>query len=120
MLTSYFSDNDGDAVLGQDHFFVTDSRSSVAGLQLSTGSIDVNWQAAACTTSPCPEVSLAGVAPGDQVIVNHTGERDRSSPSSKRKRPQARLSAWGLCNLIPAATYVPTQLPAQYHRPGEA
>lgn len=23
-------------------------------------------------------------------------------------------------NLIPAATYVPTQLPAQYHRPSEA
>jgi hypothetical protein len=22
--------------------------------------------------------------------------------------------------IIPAATYVPTQLPAQYHRPGEA
>ena len=24
------------------------------------------------------------------------------------------------CNLIPAVTYVPTQLPMQYHRPGEA
>ena len=23
-------------------------------------------------------------------------------------------------NLIPAVTYVPTQLPVQYHRPGEA
>ena len=73
MLTSYFSDNDGDAVLGEDHFFVTDSRSSVAGLQLSTSSIDVNWQGAACTTSPCPEISLAGVAPGDKVIVNQAG-----------------------------------------------
>lgn len=79
MLTSYFSDNDGDAVLGEDHFFVTDSRSSVAGLQLSTGSIDVNWQAAACTTSPCPEISLAGVAPGDKVIANQTGNSDASS-----------------------------------------
>jgi hypothetical protein len=25
-----------------------------------------------------------------------------------------------LCELIPATTYVPTQLPVQYHRPGEA
>src|SRR6267154_1128609 len=25
-----------------------------------------------------------------------------------------------VCNLIPAVTYVPTQLPVQYHRPGEA
>jgi hypothetical protein len=25
-----------------------------------------------------------------------------------------------LCNLIPAATYVPTQLPVQYHRLSEA
>ena len=96
------------------------SRDRVAGLQLSTSSIDVDWQGAACTTSPCPQISLAGVAPGDRVIVNETGKRDRSSPSSETKRPQARLSAWGLCNLIPAATYVPTQLPAQYHRPGEA
>jgi hypothetical protein len=24
------------------------------------------------------------------------------------------------CILIPATTYVPTQLPVQYHRPGEA
>lgn len=79
MLTSYFSDNDGDAVLGQDHLFVTDSRRSVAGLQLSTSTIDVNWQAAACTTSPCPEISLAGVAPGDKVIVNQTGNSDGSS-----------------------------------------
>jgi hypothetical protein len=26
----------------------------------------------------------------------------------------------GLLILIPATTYVPTQLPVQYHRPGEA
>jgi hypothetical protein len=30
------------------------------------------------------------------------------------------IAQTGLSNLIPAVTYVPTQLPVQYHRPGEA
>ena len=30
------------------------------------------------------------------------------------------ISQTGLFNLIPAMTYAPTQLPVQYHRPGEA
>ncbi len=36
----------------------------------------------------------------------------------KEKGPEPKFGAF--CEFIPAATYVPTQLPVQYHRPGEA
>jgi hypothetical protein len=36
----------------------------------------------------------------------------------KKGRPESSGAAFW--NLIPATTYVPTQLPVQYHRPGEA
>src|SRR5437879_6015736 len=79
LLTSYFSDNDGDAVLGEDHLFVTDSRTSVAGLKLSTSSVDLNWQGDPCVGFPCAELSFAGVAAQGKVIVNQTGNSDGSS-----------------------------------------
>ena len=80
-LRSYFSDNDGDALLGQTHLFVTDGRTAAVGLSLTTSSIDLNWQppGGPCTTFPCPEISLAGVATGDQLLVNQTGNTDGSS-----------------------------------------
>ncbi len=78
-LGSYFSDNDGDALLGEQHLFVTDGRQSAVGFNLTTSSIDLNWQAAPCASYPCPQVSLAGVAAGDQLIVNQTGNSDGSS-----------------------------------------
>jgi hypothetical protein len=40
--------------------------------------------------------------------------------SKKRKRPVSELSGPAFLDLIPAVTYVPTQLPVQYHRPCEA
>jgi hypothetical protein len=46
---------------------------------LSTSSIDLNWQAAPCAGYPCPQISLAGVAAGDQLVVNQTGNIDGSS-----------------------------------------
>jgi len=80
-LRSYFSDNDGDALLGQTHLFVTDGRTAAVGLNLTTSSIDLNWQppGGPCTTFPCPAISLAGVATGDQLLVNQTGNTDGSS-----------------------------------------
>jgi hypothetical protein len=80
-LGSYFSDNDGDAVLGAQHLFVTDERDSAVGLNLSTGGIDLNWQSPGgpCTTFPCPQISLAGIAAGDQLLVDQTGNSDGSS-----------------------------------------
>jgi hypothetical protein len=46
---------------------------------LSTSSIDLNWQAAPCAGYPCPQISLAGVAAGDQLVVNQTRNSDGSS-----------------------------------------
>lgn len=82
-LGSYFSDNDGDAVLGAQHLFVLDNRGNAAGLNLVSGSVDLNWQppSGPCATFPCPRVSLAGVGPGDQLIVNQTRNPDGSSTS---------------------------------------
>ena len=40
--------------------------------------------------------------------------------SRQNKRPVWTIAKPAFFNLIPAATYVPTQLPAQYHRPNEA
>jgi hypothetical protein len=39
---------------------------------------------------------------------------------AKKKRPPNLFGGLFFLILIPAATYVPTQLPVQYHRPGEA
>src|SRR5437899_3078458 len=78
-LGSYFSDNDGDAVLGAQHLFVTDERDCAVGLNLSNSTVDLNWQAAACVSNPCPLISLGGVGPNDQLIVNQTGNSDGSS-----------------------------------------
>ena len=78
-LGSYFSDNDGDALLGAQHLFVTDERDSAVGFNLSTSTIDLNWQAPSCGGFPCPLISLAGVAAGDQLILEQTGNGDGSS-----------------------------------------
>jgi hypothetical protein len=40
-------------------------------------------------------------------------------PHSKKKGLN-HFAVQALLEIIPAATYVPTQLPVQYHRPGEA
>ena len=37
-----------------------------------------------------------------------------------KKKAGRGVNRTGPFNLIPAVTYVPTQLPVQYHRPGEA
>ena len=50
------------------------------------------------------------------------GQEKGGSPhrnGHKQERPVLDIQT-GLFNLIPAVTYVPTQLPVQYHRPGEA
>ncbi len=39
-------------------------------------------------------------------------------PLQNQKGSDSKIGA--LVRLLPAATYVPTQLPAQYHRPNEA
>ena len=75
LLTSYFSDNDGDAVLGEDHVFVTDSRTSVAGLKLSTSSVDLNWQGDPCVGFPCAE---------HRVIPKAQGRNTRHVPNMPR------------------------------------
>jgi hypothetical protein len=41
--------------------------------------VHVNWQAAPCASYPCPLISPAGVAAGDQLIVNQPGNSDGSS-----------------------------------------
>ena len=41
-----------------------------------------------------------------------------ATKATKRKGPDPRNGAF--CEFNPAATYVPTQLPVQYHRPSEA
>jgi hypothetical protein len=55
----------------------------------------------------------AGIALGPPA---HPCRGDR--PRNK-KGPGPEIEAF-LFKIIPAATYVPTQLPVQYHRPGEA
>jgi hypothetical protein len=79
-LGSYFSDNDGDALLGAQHLFVVDDRGqSTVGLNLNTSTIDLSWQAAPCSGFPCPLISLAGISPNDQLILDQTGNSDGSS-----------------------------------------
>ena len=48
------------------------------------------------------------------------GIRNDSNETEGRKEKGLSPKTEAFCNLIPAATYVPTQLPVQYHRPGEA
>jgi hypothetical protein len=49
------------------------------------------------------------------------GSAELNVHKSEIKKQKAGLIAQtGLFNLIPATTYAPTQLPVQYHRPGEA
>jgi hypothetical protein len=45
--------------------------------------------------------------------------RKRRPPKAQNKKA-ALITQSGFLILIPATTYVPTQLPVQYHRPGEA
>jgi len=73
-LSSYFSDNDGDALLGAQHLFVAGFNGrGVVGFNLGTSSTDLSWQSSA------GPLALAGVGAGDQVIVNQTGNTDGSS-----------------------------------------
>ena len=41
-------------------------------------------------------------------------------PLQRQRKKKAPNWSSGPFEIIPAATYVPTQLPVQYHRPGEA
>lgn len=80
-LQSYFSDNDGDAILGAQHLFITDGRQGAAGLNLNNSSIDLNWRApdGLCATYRCPQISIMGAARGDRLLVSQTDKRDGSS-----------------------------------------
>ena len=48
------------------------------------------------------------------------GEDVNFSSPIQNKSPKYQAILGAFFSLIPAATYVPTQLPAQYHRPNEA
>ncbi len=58
--------------------------------------------------------SLQDVGAGAAAL--HKKQNEDGGGNKKRPRSEER----GLWQIIPAATYVPTQLPVQYHRPGEA
>src|SRR5260370_17048117 len=75
-LQSYFSDNDGDAILGAQHLFVTDGWQGAAGLNLNNSSIDLNWQApnGQCTTYRCQHISIMGAAAVDPILLIQTGK----------------------------------------------
>jgi hypothetical protein len=66
------------------------------------------------------------LSPGIFDIARLRGTRQnrwqsKSGDLRSLENKKAGLSAQtGLIKLIPAVTYVPTQLPVQYHRPGEA
>ena len=47
-------------------------------------------------------------------------KNDSLFPGERKQKRPVRNYLTGLFNLIPAMTYAPTQLPVQYHRPGEA
>src|SRR5271154_6123221 len=51
------------------------------------------------------EAGVAGLKSGHYIV--------------QRKRPRS-VGSEAFSKIIPAATYVPTQLPVQYHRPSEA
>lgn len=80
-LRSYFSDNDGDAILRAQHLFATDGRQGAVGLNLNNSSIDLNWHApnSQCTAYLCPQLSIMGAAAGDRLLVSQTGKGDGSS-----------------------------------------
>ena len=51
----------------------------------------------------------------------HSICQSKDRPVHKKEGPDTALRDQALAlEIIPAATYVPTQLPVQYHRPGEA
>ena len=52
--------------------------------------------------------------------VDGAGSPKFTTDPAQKKKAGLGLTETGLFNLIPAVTYVPTQLPMQYHRPGEA
>jgi hypothetical protein len=54
------------------------------------------------------------------TIRNAPGDRSAKRWEKVQKQKAGLKAQIGLFNLIPATTYVPTQLPVQYHRPGEA
>jgi hypothetical protein len=70
----------------------------------------------------------SGIACVNQYTGKVLGERVRGQtflgyvlsnlPGTQEKGPVPKNGAFS--KIIPAATYVPTQLPVQYHRPGEA
>jgi len=80
-LESYFSDNDGDAVVGMEHLLITDGRHRAVGFNFKTSSIDLNWQApkGSCMGSTCPRVSIMGIASADRLLVSETGKADGST-----------------------------------------
>ena len=55
-----------------------------------------------------------------QKAGTYIASRSKTAIGKKEKDPDAWLRHQGLLENIPATTYVPTQLPVQYHRPGEA
>jgi hypothetical protein len=48
------------------------------------------------------------------------GLKPRRYMDTQENKKAVLIAQNGLSILIPATTYVPTQLPVQYHRPGEA
>jgi hypothetical protein len=56
---------------------------------------------------------------GPGGIGRWRGGAERLALQRKEKGPDPKIEPFCF-EFIPAATYVPTQLPVQYHRPGEA
>jgi hypothetical protein len=52
--------------------------------------------------------------------IKNNGDSKISTTGGRQNKKAALIFQSGLLILIPATTYVPTQLPVQYHRPGEA
>ena len=53
-------------------------------------------------------------------LISSTENRNNGRFAPKRKKPARDQFSRGLSVIIPAASYSPTQLPAQYHRLQEA
>ena len=59
--------------------------------------------------------------PGSVRSFSRNDRKHHSLFPRERKQKRAGLKIQtGPFNLLPAMTYAPTQLPVQYHRPGEA
>jgi len=76
-LGSYFSDNDGDAVLGQSHLFVTDGPFRRRRVESNYFQRGLEWQPPGGLARP----SVSADFPcwrlgGDQLLVNETGNSD--------------------------------------------